>query len=33
MNTITLNCRLCDEKVSSDLFDEQDIITCSNCWE
>jgi hypothetical protein len=30
---ITLNCRLCNEKVSSKFFDEQDIITCSNCWE
>ena len=30
---ITLNCRLCDNEMSSDLFDEQDIITCSNCWE
>jgi hypothetical protein len=30
---ITLNCRLCDEKVSSEFFDEEDIVTCSNCWE
>lgn len=30
---ITLNCRLCDSQVSSVMFDEQDIITCSNCWE
>jgi hypothetical protein len=30
---ITLNCRLCNEKISSEFFDEQDIITCSNCWE
>ena len=29
----TLLCRLCDNKVSSEFFDEQDIITCSNCWE
>jgi hypothetical protein len=29
----TLACRLCDNKVSSEFFDEQDIITCSNCWE
>ena len=30
---ITLNCRLCDNAISSEYFDNDDVITCSNCWE
>ena len=29
---ITLNCRSCDEPIESMWFDENDIITCTDCW-
>ena len=30
---ITLNCKLCNEKMSSEVFSIDDVITCPNCWE
>ena len=29
---ITLQCRTCDEDVSSMWLDENDVVTCSDCW-
>ena len=30
---ITLSCRLCDTKMSSENFDIDDAITCPSCWK
>lgn len=30
---ITLNCRICDSKMSSEHFEIDDVITCPKCWE
>ncbi len=30
---ITLSCRLCDTKMSSDNFAIDDVITCPKCWD
>jgi hypothetical protein len=29
---ITLQCRTCDEPIESMWFDENDIVTCTDCW-
>jgi hypothetical protein len=29
---ITLQCRTCDEDVSSMWLDEDDVVTCEGCW-
>ena len=29
---ITLQCRTCDEPIKSMWFDENDIVTCTDCW-
>lgn len=29
---ITLQCRICDEEMSSMYFEENDIIECPDCW-
>jgi hypothetical protein len=29
---ITINCRTCDEPIESMWFDENDIVTCTDCW-
>jgi len=29
---ITINCRTCDEPVESMWLDENDIVTCPDCW-
>jgi hypothetical protein len=29
---ITLQCRTCDEPMESMWFDENDIVTCTDCW-
>jgi hypothetical protein len=30
---ITLNCKWCNDKMSSIEFDLDDVVTCSNCWD
>ena len=30
---ITLSCRLCDTKMSSEIFASDDVITCPKCWD
>jgi hypothetical protein len=30
---ITLNCKLCNDKMSSIYFEVDDVITCPKCWE
>jgi phage FluMu protein Com len=30
---ITLNCKLCNDKMSSIYFEADDVITCPKCWE
>ena len=29
---VTLQCRTCDEDVSSMWLDEDDVVTCEGCW-
>ncbi len=30
---ITLSCRLCDTKMSSEIFASDDVVTCPKCWD
>jgi hypothetical protein len=30
---IKLNCQICDEQITSDSFDVDDVITCPECWD
>jgi hypothetical protein len=30
---ITLNCKVCENSVSSVEFEIDDVIICSNCWD
>lgn len=30
---ITLNCKICDEPMSSEHFEIDDVITCPECWD